>query len=86
VALGNEPVRIEGAVCGRVTSGGYGYTVQRSIAYAYLPIGVEIGDRVEVDIFGQWVVGEVAKEPLFDPAGERVRALTGVLHAGSQTA
>ena len=37
VALGNEPVRIGGRDCGRVTSGGYGYTVQRSIAYAYLP-------------------------------------------------
>ena len=37
VALGNEPVRVDGEVCGRVTSGGYGYTVERSIAYAYLP-------------------------------------------------
>ncbi len=37
VALGNEPVRIDGEVVGRVTSGGYGYTVKRSIAYAYLP-------------------------------------------------
>src|SRR6202035_5175285 len=31
VALGNEPVRVGGDVCGRVTSGGYGYTVERSI-------------------------------------------------------
>ena len=37
VALGNEPVRVGGAVAGRVTTGGYGYTVERSIAYAYLP-------------------------------------------------
>ncbi len=37
VALGSEPVRVEGALVGRVTSGGYGYTVERSIAYAYLP-------------------------------------------------
>jgi hypothetical protein len=28
---------------------------------------------VEIDIFGEWVPGQVAKEPLFDPAGERVR-------------
>jgi hypothetical protein len=26
-----------------------------------------------VDIFGAWVAGEVAREPLFDPKGERVR-------------
>jgi 4-methylaminobutanoate oxidase (formaldehyde-forming) len=74
VALGNEPVRTGGQVCGRVTSGGYGYTVGRSIAYAYLPVEVEVGAVVEVDIFGRWVGGEVAREPLFDAAGERVRA------------
>jgi 4-methylaminobutanoate oxidase (formaldehyde-forming) len=73
VALGNEPVRLGGEVCGRVTSGGYGYTVERSIAYAYLPASVGVGTAVEVDVFGEWVGGEVAAEPLFDPAGERVR-------------
>ena len=31
------------------------------------------GHAVEIDIFGQWVGGEVASEPLFDPGGERVR-------------
>jgi glycine cleavage system aminomethyltransferase T len=77
VALGNEPVQIGGDVRGRVTSGGYGYTVERSIAYAYLPADVEIGTAVEIDIFGQWVEGEVAREPLFDPKGERVRAARG---------
>jgi 4-methylaminobutanoate oxidase (formaldehyde-forming) len=75
VVLGNEPVRAGGEVVGRVTSGGYGYTVERSIAYAYLPSeAVEPGRAVEVEIFGEWVAGEVAAEPLFDPAGERIRA------------
>src|ERR671936_551630 len=31
VALGNEPVRVDGEIAGRVTTGGYGYTVERSI-------------------------------------------------------
>jgi glycine cleavage system aminomethyltransferase T/glycine/D-amino acid oxidase-like deaminating enzyme len=75
VALGNEPVRVNEQICGRVTSGGYGYTVERSIAYAYLPPEVETGTAVEVDIFGSWVGGEVTPEPLFDPQGQRVRAL-----------
>ncbi len=74
VALGNEPVRVGGEIVGRVTSGGYGYSVERSIGYAYLPAEVEIGTAVEVDIFGEWVAGEVAGEPLFDPRGERIRA------------
>jgi 4-methylaminobutanoate oxidase (formaldehyde-forming) len=74
VALGSEPVRVEGAAVGRVTSGGYGYSVERSIAYAYLPAErSEPGQPVEVEIFGEWVGGEVAAEPLFDSAGERVR-------------
>jgi glycine cleavage system aminomethyltransferase T/glycine/D-amino acid oxidase-like deaminating enzyme len=74
VALGSEPVRVEGEIVGRVTSGGYGYTVERSIAYAYLPAAAaEVGTAVEVEIFGEWVAGEVAREPLFDPEGERIR-------------
>jgi 4-methylaminobutanoate oxidase (formaldehyde-forming) len=75
VALGSEPVRVEGELVGRVTSGGYGYTVERSIAYAYLPASVAVpGAGVEVEIFGEWIAGGVAEEPLFDPKGERIRA------------
>lgn len=75
VALGNEPIRVSGQVAGRVTSGGYGYAVARSIAYGYLPAALaDVGQRVEVEIAGEWVGGEVAAEPLYDPAGERVRS------------
>ncbi len=75
VALGSEPVRVDGEIVGRVTSGGYGYTVERSIAYAYLPASSATpGTRVEAEIFGRWVQGAVAEEPLFDPKGERIRA------------
>jgi 4-methylaminobutanoate oxidase (formaldehyde-forming) len=73
IALGNEPVRIGGEIGGRVTSGGYGYTVERSIAYAYLPPEHGPGTAVEVEIFGRWVEGAAATEPLFDPEGARVR-------------
>ena len=73
VALGSEPVRIGGEVVGRVTSGGYGYTVEKSIAYAYVPSGAAVGTAVEVEIFGTWVAGQIAKEPLYDPSGTRVR-------------
>jgi len=73
VALGSEPVRVEDALVGRVTSGGYGYTVKRSIAYAYLPAEYEVGTEVAVEIFGEWVPGVIASEPLYDPDGERIR-------------
>ncbi|MEO5574686.1 MAG: FAD-dependent oxidoreductase [Gaiellaceae bacterium] len=75
VALGSEPVRVGGQLVGRVTSGGYGYTVAHSIAYAYLPaVSTAPGTDVEIEIFGAWVEGLIAAEPLYDPKGERLRA------------
>ncbi len=74
VVLGNEPVRVAGEVVGRVTSGGYGFAVERSIAYAYLPPERGIGTRGEIELFSEWVGFEVAREPLYDPTNERIRA------------
>jgi 4-methylaminobutanoate oxidase (formaldehyde-forming) len=76
IALGSEPVRSsEGAIIGRVTSGGFGYAVGASIALAYVPVPqAEPGIALEVDIFGDWVPAEVRAEPLYDPKGERIRA------------
>ena len=67
-------MRVGGELVGRVTSGGYGYTVGRSIAYAYLPLRTPAGTQVEVEIFGEWVRGRGRDEPLYDPRGERLRA------------
>jgi 4-methylaminobutanoate oxidase (formaldehyde-forming) len=75
VALGNEPVRVGGRIVGRVTSGGYGFSVERSIAFAYLPVAdAAIGTRGDVEVFGDWIGFEVAREPLWDPDGARIRA------------
>jgi 4-methylaminobutanoate oxidase (formaldehyde-forming) len=74
IALGGEPVRFNQQISGRVTSGGYGYTIDRSIAYAYLPPACTPGNKVEVQVFGRWVAATVASEPLYDPTGERIRA------------
>ena len=75
VVLGSEPVRFEGRALGRVTSGGYGYSVESSIAYAYLPAELVVpGTRVSVGMFGRDVGAEVRAEPLFDPGNEKVRA------------
>jgi len=74
IALGGEPVRVNNEVAGRVTSGGYGFTIDRSIAYAYLPPACTPGNRVDVQVFGRWVPATVASEPLYDPTGERIRS------------
>ena len=56
VAVGNEPIRVGGEVVGRVTSGGYGFSVGASIAYGYLPAAAaKVGRAVEVELFGEWV-------------------------------
>ena len=66
-------MRVGDAVVGRVTSGGFGYTVNAPIAYAYLPIAsAEPGTRVELDMFGDWVGGVVAKDGALRPE-ERAR-------------
>ncbi|MFI6506370.1 FAD-dependent oxidoreductase [Streptosporangium sp. NPDC050855] len=75
VCLGGEPVRSGGLPVSRVTSGGYGHRVDRSIAYAYLPAGTAPGDRVEVGVTGVWTGAAVVAEPLYDPSSERIRHL-----------
>ena len=72
VCLGNEPVRVNGVPRGRVTSGGQGYRIGASIAYALLPAELQPGDRIEVAVFGRWIGGAVAGEPLYDPKSDRV--------------
>lgn len=76
IALGKEPIRPERKeeIIGWVSSGGYGYSVKKSIIYAYLPIEyTKIGTRLEIEFFGEIVGAEVVKEPLWDPKGERIR-------------
>jgi 4-methylaminobutanoate oxidase (formaldehyde-forming) len=75
VTLGSEPVRLGGELVGRVTSGGYGFAVSRSLAYAYLPADAAAeGTAVDVEVFGDRVAAEVVAEPVWDPRGERIRA------------
>jgi 4-methylaminobutanoate oxidase (formaldehyde-forming) len=75
VALGNEPLLDGDRVVGRVTSGGYGYTVQESIVYAYLPTERSSpGTRLELEWFGERIPTMVRQEPLYDPENSRVKA------------
>jgi 4-methylaminobutanoate oxidase (formaldehyde-forming) len=73
VCLGSEAIRVGDEVCGRVTTGGFGYRTDRSIAYGYLPREIEPGADVEVSVFDEWKSATVATEPLYDPEGLRVR-------------
>ncbi|MBI4772455.1 MAG: FAD-dependent oxidoreductase, partial [Chloroflexi bacterium] len=74
VTFGSEPIRHEGQVVGWVTSGGYGYSVGKSIACGYLPVALaKPGTRLTVECFGVEIPAVVEREPLWDARGERVR-------------
>jgi glycine cleavage system T protein len=75
MCLGNEPVFADGDVVSRVTSGGIGYAIGASIAFAYLPIELaDVGTALSVEVFGERVDAVVASAPLYDPKGERIRS------------
>jgi aminomethyltransferase len=56
---------------GEITSGSFSPTLQQSIALARLPMGVAIGDEVEVDIRGKALKAKVTK-PVFARNGKAV--------------
>lgn len=73
IVLGKEPVYVAGECVGYVTSAGYSATVERAIAYAWLPSGVGVGDRVEVEYLGTRLAATVHAEPVVDPEMSRIR-------------
>jgi len=74
VVIGGEPILAEGRTIGRVTSGGYGYTVGASIAYGYVPVASSAPEtRLAIELFGDSVTATVRREPLYDPGGQKVR-------------
>ena len=60
---------------GFITSGGYGHRIDKSIALGYVrpDLAVE-GCELEIEIVGSRRRAIVAREPLFDPTNERLRA------------
>ncbi|MBV8933589.1 MAG: aminomethyltransferase family protein, partial [Kutzneria sp.] len=75
VMMGSEPVYRDEHRVGYVTSAGYGHTVGRSIAYAWLPAElVRPGEAVHIGYFDARLPATVAEEPLFDPGMARLRS------------
>jgi dimethylglycine dehydrogenase len=74
-ASGSEPIFLpDGTPVGQVSSGGYGYTVGKSLALAYLEAGrVAPGDTVHVAILGQPHTARRLAAPPFDPEGRKLR-------------
>nr|XP_031530546.1 dimethylglycine dehydrogenase, mitochondrial isoform X7 [Vicugna pacos] len=62
---GNESVWWNGKVVGNTTSGSYSYSIQKSLAFAYVPIELsQVGQQVEVELLGRNYLATVIQEPL----------------------
>jgi glycine cleavage system aminomethyltransferase T/glycine/D-amino acid oxidase-like deaminating enzyme len=73
VVMGSEPVYSGDTAAGYVTSAGYGYSVAKSIAYAWLPAPLAVpGTGLAVEYFGERLPATVAREPLLNPASRGV--------------
>jgi len=80
VLVGRETILRDGQPVGYLTSGGYGYTVGRSIGFGYVrnASGVDddflAGGRYELVVANETFPAEIALAPLHDPSGARIRA------------
>jgi 4-methylaminobutanoate oxidase (formaldehyde-forming) len=79
VLLGRETIYRDGSRVGWLSSGGYGYTLGKSIGYGYVrdPAGVDrdrvLAGRYELEVAGERVQAEVFLDPPYDPTGARIK-------------
>jgi dimethylglycine dehydrogenase len=72
--IGDEPVYHGDEIVGRVTSGGYGHTVEKSLAMAYVNKALaKPGTRFEIAVLGKRYPAEIVPSPYYDPGNERLK-------------
>lgn len=73
--LGGEGVFVDGNAIGLTTSGGYGFTVQKSLAFAYVDAAHAAPETaLQVMILGELRSATVLAGPVFDPKNEQLKA------------
>jgi 4-methylaminobutanoate oxidase (formaldehyde-forming) len=73
--IGKEAILDGDKVIGLVTSGGFGHTIQKPIAYGYLPIQYsEPGTRLQIEVAAKRYEATVEREPLYDPENLKIRS------------
>ena len=72
---GNEPVYFNNERVGLTTSGGYGFRVKKSLAFAYVkPETAKLGNEFLIDIQGKKIKANIIEEPAFDPTNQKLKA------------
>ncbi len=80
ILLGRETIYRDGDRVGWLTSGGFGYTIDRSIGYGYVrnPAGVTaewvLAGTYELEVAGERAPAAVSLQPLYDPTNAQVKA------------
>nr|XP_044633082.1 dimethylglycine dehydrogenase, mitochondrial [Equus asinus] len=77
---GNESIWYDGKVVGNTTSGSYSYSIQRSLAFAYVPVELgKVGQQVEVELLGKNYPAVIIQEPLVltEPTRNRLKKKGG---------
>ncbi|XP_056680780.1 LOW QUALITY PROTEIN: dimethylglycine dehydrogenase, mitochondrial [Monodelphis domestica] len=77
---GNESIWHDGKVVGNTTSGSYSYSIQKSLAFAYVPVELsEVGQRLEVELLGKNYPATIIQEPLVltEPTRTRLQKKAG---------
>ncbi|MEL7544225.1 MAG: FAD-dependent oxidoreductase, partial [Pseudomonadota bacterium] len=73
--VGGETVYANDKPIGVTTTGGYGFTVDKSLAFAYVdPEMADEGASFTIDILGDKRPAKVIAQPAYDPKNERLRA------------
>ncbi len=69
-AFGGEAIRLGKRVVGEVTSGGYGFTVERSLALGYLDsVDLDSDADYAIPIVGAWRPARLLTQAAYDPQG-----------------
>ena len=72
-AMGNEPVFYQNKIVGIVTSGGFGFRVNKSLAFAYVESNLaEVGREFDIQIQGQKRKAIVLQDMAYDPDNKRL--------------
>lgn len=80
VLVGRETILRDGEAVGYLTSGGFGYTVGRSLGYGYVRHDGGVTDdflalgRYELVVANEPLPARIVLEPLYDPSNARVRS------------
>ena len=75
VLTGNEPIFANDRCLGQITSGNYGYSLGKYVAFGYLPPAyAQPGTQLEVEYLAERYPAIVAADILYDPTNAKMKA------------